>query len=127
MADSLLGDGSARALGALLFMQASTNAMDVYSALNSSPWTAENFGADPEKAASCMEYVMHSIAITSFFGISSTVIAKSWWPVIGTALADGYMFWLYNRALQRGAKAGSTGWGQQAAPAAGEAVFAVAA
>jgi hypothetical protein len=127
MAAPLLGDGSSRALGALLFMQASTNAMDVYSALNSSPWTAENFGADPEKAASCMEYVMHSIAITSFFGVSSAVIAKSWWPVIGTALADGYMFWLYNRALQRGASSGSTGWGQQAAPAAGEAVFAVAA
>lgn len=105
------GDDAKRALAALLFMAALTNAMDVYSALNSSPWTAENFGGDEAKAKSCREYVWHSIALTSVFGIVSTAIAKSPWPVIGTAVADGYMYWLYDRALKRGAERGSSGWG----------------
>ena len=76
-----------RALSAIMFMQALTNAMDVYSALNSSPWTAENFGGDESKAKSCREYVWHSIAVTSIYGISSSIIAESWWPVIGEVSA----------------------------------------
>lgn len=102
--------GGRRAVGALLFLAAGTNALDVYSALNSSPWTAENFGADPEKAKSCREYVTHSIVVTSFFGITSSIIAESWWPVIGTLLANAYMYWLYERALSRGATAGTSQW-----------------
>jgi hypothetical protein len=102
--------GDRRAIGALLFLAAGTNALDVYSALNSSPWTAENFGADAQKAKSCREYVTHSIVVTSFFGVTSAAIAKSWWPVIGTVLANAYMYYLYERALSRGAAAGSQGW-----------------
>ena len=105
-----MSGGGRRALGALLFIAAGTNAFDVYSALNSSPWTAENFGADPEKAASCREYVTHSILFTSFFGISSAVIAQSWYPVFGTILANVYMYWLYNRALNRGQVSGTNSW-----------------
>lgn len=108
MIDPLSNDKNV--VGALLFLAAGTNALDVYSALNSSPWTAENFGADPEKAASCREYIFHSILVTSFFGITSGVIAQSWWPIIGTILANAYMWWLYNRALSRGAVAGTGGW-----------------
>lgn len=102
------GDG--HALGALLFLAAGTNALDVYSALNSSPWTAENFGADPKKAKSCMEYVMHSIVVTSFYAGVSGLIARSWWPIVGAVMANIYMFWLYRRALKRGSVAGSSGW-----------------
>lgn len=109
MADSV-AYGDRRALGALLFLAAGTNALDVYSALNSSPWTAENFGADAKKAESCREYVKHSIAVTTAFGVTSAVIAGSWWPLVGTVAANAYMYWLYERALSRGAVAGSTGW-----------------
>lgn len=102
--------GGNRAVGALLFLAAGTNALDVYSALNSSPWTAENFGADSAKAASCREYVLHSITVTSFFGITSAAIAESWWPIVGTVLANVYMYWLYERALKRGSVSNSQGW-----------------
>ena len=84
--DEFIAGGDRRTLGALLFLAASTNALDVYSALNSSPWTAESFGGNPEKAKSCREYVFHSIGVTSFFGVTSGIIAHTWWPIIGTVL-----------------------------------------
>ncbi len=100
----------ANVVGAILFLQAGTNVMDVYSALNSSPWTSENFGADPEKARSCLEYVYHSMAWTTFYCGLAAWISKSWWPVFGLVSANAYMYWLYQRALARGAVAGSRGW-----------------
>jgi len=106
-----LGDTQAdRGLSALLFIQASTNALDVYSALNSSPWTAQSFGADPEKRRACMEYVHHSIGVTAFYAIAAAAIAKNPWPIIGMVIADGYMYWLYTRALNRAQESGSTSW-----------------
>lgn len=105
-----LGDDSKRALSAILFISASTNALDVYSALNSSPWTAQSFGGDPEKAKACREYVWHSIAVTSFYAITGAVISRNIWPVVGAALANGYMYWLYDRALNRAVESGSQSW-----------------
>lgn len=101
---------SRRVLGALLFTASLTNTIDVYSALNSSPWTAENFGADENKAESCREYVKHSIAVSLGFAVAAGMIAKSWWPVLGAIGANGYMYWLYERALARGNVTGSDGW-----------------
>lgn len=97
-------------VAAVLFMQAGMYAMDSMSTLNSSPWTSENFGADPEKAKSGREYVMHSIAVSSVFCVTSAVIAKSWWPILGGLATDLYLWWIYDRALKRGAAAGSAGW-----------------
>jgi hypothetical protein len=104
------GEAARRALAAVLFLQASTNAMDAFSALNSSPWTAENFGATETKAKSCREYVLHAIAVTAFYGIAAAAIARSLWPIIGTLIADVYLWWLYSRALKRGRETASTGW-----------------
>ncbi len=118
-----LGDSS-RGLSAILFIQASTNALDVYSALNSSPWTAQSFGADPEKRAACMEYVHHSIGVTAFYAIAAALIARNAWPIVGMAIADVYMYWLYRRALDRAQSSGSTSWDSpgaaQAAPQGGQ-------
>jgi hypothetical protein len=105
-----LGD-TKRVASAILFIQASTNALDVYSALNSSPWTAQSFGADPEKRRACMEYVYHSIGVTAFYAITASLIAQNPWPIIGMVIADGYMYWLYTRALNRAMESGSQGWG----------------
>lgn len=105
-----IGDQNERALSALLFIGASTNALDVYSALNSSPWTAESFGGDPEKAEACKEYVFHSMGVTGFYAIVGALIARNVWPVVGAVLANGYMYWLYDRALTRASERGSTGW-----------------
>jgi hypothetical protein len=104
-----------RAISAILFIQASTNALDVYSALNSSPWTAQSFGADPEKRRACMEYVYHSIGVTAFYAIAAAAIARNPWPIVGMVIADVYMYWLYSRALSRAVQSGSTSWGDSGA------------
>jgi len=98
------------AAAAVLFMQAGTLAMDVYSAVNSSPWTAENFGADPEKAKSCREYVYHAIGLTAFYAGIGSYVSRSTWPLFGAAIMTGYMWWLYERALRRGVAAGTDQW-----------------
>ena len=105
-----MGSDASRVAAAILFIQASTNTLDVASALNSSPWTAQSFGADPEKRAACMKYVNHSMFLSGFYCVSAGVLAKSWWPVIGFAIAGAYMYWLYTDALSKAQKSGSKGW-----------------
>lgn len=102
--------GANRAISALLFIQSSTNSLDVFSALNSSPWTAQSFGADPEKRKACLEYVHHSLAVTAFYSGAAGVISRNWWPIIGWVIASAYMYWLYLRALKRAVESGSTSW-----------------
>lgn len=117
--DLELGSNGGRQLSAILFIQASTNAMDVFSALNSSPWTAESFAGDQAKRDACMEYVRHSLIVTAFYCWGSAAIARNIWPIIGWALAAIYMYWLYTRALARGQASGSTSWADSGAPAGG--------
>ena len=105
-----LGSDAARIAAAILFLQASTNAMDVFSAVNSSPWTAENFSGDESKNASVREYVWHGVGLTIFYVVGASVLARSPWPVIGGGITLAYMFWLYRRALERGAARGSSDW-----------------
>lgn len=102
--------GDRSAIGALLFLAAGTNALDVFSATNSSPWTAENFGGDAEKVASLRRYVRHAIVITIAMAAAAAAIAGSWWPIIGAVAATAYMWWLYEQAVARGQRAGSMGW-----------------
>ena len=118
--DELLGgvNGDRRALSAVLFLAASTNAFDAYSALNSSPWTAETFGGSADKEKSLREYVWHAIGITSFYGIAAGAIARNWWPIIGTAIADLYLYWLYDRAIARSKARPTAGQEVQQAQAA---------
>jgi len=92
---------------AILFMAAGTNAYDAYSAVNSSPWTAETVGGDEKKAKSMREYCYHAVVITSVYAIGGAMIAESWWPIIGGGIAGIYMYWLYMRALKRGFNEGS--------------------
>jgi hypothetical protein len=108
------GVSANRAVSALLFTNSALMTLDAYSTLNSSPWTAENFGADPDKAASCREYVRHAIIVSSAFAVASAFISGTWWPIVGSAVANGYLYWLYERALGRGEDTGTTGWGQTA-------------
>ena len=112
-----LGSDAARVGAAILFLQASTNAMDVFSAVNSSPWTAENFGGDEHKSASVREYVWHGVGLTIFYVVGASVLARSPWPIIGGGITLAYMYWLYTRALERGAARGSEGWTPPPAPA----------
>lgn len=100
-----------RTLGALLFIASSTNVVDVFSAVNSSPWTAESFGADPDKAEACRRYVRHAMVIAGAYCVTSAWIARSWWPIIGGAISEAYMWHLYDEALDKAAETGSTDWG----------------
>jgi hypothetical protein len=97
-------------LGAVLFMQSAMMTLDAYSTLESSPWTAENFGADPIKAKSCREYMAHAVCYSMAYAVASAVISSSWWPIIGALVSNAYLVWLYLRALDRGKTTGSTGW-----------------
>lgn len=56
------------------------------------------------------EYVWHAIGVTMFYAITSSVIAKNIWPIVGATVADVYMYWLYDRAAKRARARGSTDW-----------------
>ena len=102
--------GGAGGGAVIMFIVSATNAMDVFSATNSSPWTAENFGGNQEKVDSLREYVAHAVALTTITNVVGAIIERSWWPILGAGLASGYMIWLYERAVARGMDAGSDGW-----------------
>ncbi|MGH9207789.1 MAG: hypothetical protein ACRD1G_14745 [Acidimicrobiales bacterium] len=108
--DPMVPAGGGNILAALLFMTSAMMTLDAYSTFESSPWTAENFGADPIKAASCREYLTHAVVYSMAYAAASAFIAKSWWPVLGAAISNAYLVWLYLRALDRGKTTGSSGW-----------------
>lgn len=102
-----------RALAASLFLGGVYASLDAMSTLNSSPWTAESFGGDPEKEASLREYVTHALAVSSTASVISAGIAGPglWWaPIVGTLLINVYLYWLYRRAVARARERGSTDW-----------------
>jgi hypothetical protein len=98
------------AASAGLFLMAVGEAFNVYGAMNSSPWTAENFGADPDKAASCRKYVMKANIANVGLGIGASLVARSPWPLVGILVITVYMHCQYEKALTRGAVSGSTTW-----------------
>lgn len=102
--------GAMDAAGVGLFLVAAAESFNIFSAMNSSPWTAENFGADEKKAKSCKEYVMWASVANTGLGVGASMLAKSWWPLIGVTLVTGFMIWIYWRALKRGMTSGSDGW-----------------
>src|SRR5215469_3939497 len=106
----MTGGSASTEVAALLFMSSAMMTLDAYSTFESSPWTAENFGADPAKAASCREYLWHAVGYSMVYAAASAYIAKSWWPIIGAAISNAYLVWLYLRALDRGVSSGSTKW-----------------
>lgn len=114
MAEPGLSGGSAKAVAALLFMTAVMTTLDAYSTFQSSPWTVENFGGDPTKMKACKEYLAHAVGFSMVYSIASSLIARSPWPVLGSVVSNGYLIWLYKRAMDRGQVCGSTGWAKGA-------------
>ena len=114
MAGAELGGASGNELAALLFMTASMNTLDAYSTLNSSPWTAESFGADERRAKALREYVGHAVVYSMAYATAAAFIAKG--PkatsaiILGAVITNGYLVFLYARASMRGRRAGSAGW-----------------
>ncbi len=100
---------TARSVAALLFLTAGMTTFDAYSTLMSSPWTAENVGADPEKARSIREYVHHAVVFSTIYAVASSVLAGSLWPLVGASTSNAYLWWVYNRATERAEATGYTG------------------
>jgi hypothetical protein len=103
--------GPGDATGAILFVTSYGQIWEVISALNSSPWTAENFGADAGKANSAREYLAHSTANGAVIAGIAAFVSRRWYPLIGAGLGIGYAWWIYNRALRRATSSESVGWG----------------
>lgn len=101
------------AASAGIFLMALAEAFNVYGALNSSPWTAENFGADPEKARSCRRYVVQADIVNIALGVGTSLISETPWPLIGIGLITVYMHIMYDRALKKGAVAGTDSWAKE--------------
>lgn len=99
-----------RALGGLLFLEGAQYTVDVYSAVNSSPWTAEHFGASEQDEKSLRKYVYHAIVQAAFFNLIAAVIAGTAWPLLGMVLEDAYMYYLYHNAIQTSKAKTQSGW-----------------
>jgi hypothetical protein len=101
-------------LAAILFLQASMNTLDAYSTLNSSPWTAESFGADERRAKALREYVAHAVGYSMLYAIAAAVLARgprATSAILGGAIiTNAYLVFLYTRASKRGKAAGSSDW-----------------
>ena len=106
--------GSRNELAAVLFLGAINETMQAYGTLNSSPWTAESFGADDRRAKALKEYITHAVV----FSMATSFIA-AWVAdgekataaiVLGALGTNAYLVWLYLRASRRGREAGDTGW-----------------
>jgi hypothetical protein len=93
-----------------LFLMAVAESFNVYSALTSSPWTMESFGADERKAKAAKEYVIWALGANLALGIGSSILAGSWAPLGGIVIISLWMTWIYFRALKRGKEAGAEGW-----------------
>lgn len=110
-------------LAAILFLQASMNTLDAYSTLNSSPWTAESFGADERRSKALKEYVAHAVGYSMLYAIAAAIIArgpKATWAIFtGAAITNAYLVFLYMRASRRGRAAGSSDWANSASPRPG--------
>lgn len=97
----IIGGGGRNAIAAVLLLQSGQYVMDTWSTLNSSPWTGENVGADPEKLESLKRYCGHAAVVSTLYCVAAAWIAGSWWPVIGAAVNNGYLAYVYSTAVQR--------------------------
>lgn len=110
---ALAGASTSDALAAMLFLQSSQNTLDVYSTLNSSPWTAESFGGDERRAGALREYVTHAVVYSIGYAIVAAAIARrkfGYWILAAAVATNIYLIWLYSRAMRRGRAAGTRGW-----------------
>jgi hypothetical protein len=104
-----------RGLAGVLLLQAGQYTMDVMSALQSSPWTAENVGADAEKAESLKFYLRNALVVSTVYCAGAAYLAESWWPVIGSVINNAYLLYIYNQAIAKAKVSAANGstpeWG----------------
>ena len=110
----LQASGNRNELAAILFLGAINETMQAYGTLNSSPWTAESFGADDRRAKALKEYIAHAVAFSMATSVIAAVVADGQMAtaaiILGAAGTNAYLVWLYLRASKRGRDAGDAGW-----------------
>lgn len=99
----------ARTTTAIAFMVAVGESFNVMSALNSSPWSAENFTADDDMRESLMRYVRWTAVVCVTMGAAASAIDRSPWPLIGTVTVTILAWWLYSRAADMGMERNADG------------------
>jgi hypothetical protein len=104
--DAAAGRGTA----ATLFLIGYYEFFNLVGALNSSPWTAESFGGDPGKNESARRYVKHAVVNGVLASGAGVLIGGMWWPLIGTAAAAAYTWWIYDQALRKAEVTQSVGF-----------------
>lgn len=92
----------ARTTTAVAFMVAVGESFNVMSALNSSPWSAENFTADDEMTDSLMKYIKWTAVVCVTMGGVASYIDGTPWPLAGTVAVTILAWWLYDRAAKIG-------------------------
>ena len=104
----MFGMLSAQAAG--LFLMSLGSAFEVLSAMNSSPWTIENVGANPERAKSAMKYTYLGLGMAGAIGAGASLLTGTIWPLIGIALVSILMIFVYRHAISCAEQQGNTGW-----------------
>jgi hypothetical protein len=93
--------GTGRALAALLFITYALAALDAFSSVHSSPYTAEVRGGSAENDERVRRYARTSVYVGLGLGLGGTVISGKAWPMVGAVVACGFMWVLYDRALKQ--------------------------
>jgi hypothetical protein len=102
--------GAGRGTAATLFLIGYYEFFNLVGALNSSPWTAESFGGDPGKNESARRYVKHAVVNGVLASGAGVLIGGMSWPLIGTAAAAAYTWWIYDQALRKAEVTQSVGF-----------------
>jgi hypothetical protein len=90
-----------RALAALLFITYALAALDAFSSVHSSPYTAEVRGGEPTNAERVWRYAKISAAVAAVLGIGGVAISGKAWPLVGVTVGGGFMLYLYRYALMQ--------------------------
>lgn len=98
-----------------LFLMSLGSAFEVLSAMNSSPWTIENVGADPEKAASAMKYTYLGLGMAGAIGAGAAMLTGTIWPLLGVAIVSVVMIVVYRHAISNAQKSGGSDFGSMKA------------
>lgn len=93
---------AARTTTAIAFMVAVGESYNVMSALNSSPWSAENFTADDQMVESLMRYIRWTAVVCLTMGAVASYIDGSVYPFAGAAAVTVLAWWMYDRAAKKG-------------------------
>jgi hypothetical protein len=98
-----------------LFLMSLGSAFEVLSAMNSSPWTIENVGANPEKAKSAMKYTYLGLGMAAAIGAGASLLTATVWPLIGVALVSALMIFVYRHAIGNAERNGNSDFGSMKA------------